>query len=85
MSIIVSAFIAKKSPISSQPAESWHTIRTKTEYNPVPLHPFENCADISYLKEQFKLHQIRDVCTLLTGGLACNDMLRMLPYQFKNR
>ena len=56
-----------------------------SEYNPVPLQPFGNCADISYLKEQFKLHQIRDVCTLLTRGLACNGMIRMLPYQFKNK
>ena len=55
------------------------------KYNPVPLLPFGNCADISYLKEQFKLHQIRDVCTLLTRGLACNGMIRMLPYQFKNK
>ena len=56
----------------------------QTKYNPVPLHPFGNCADISYLKEQFKLHQIRDVCTLLTRGLACNGMICMLPYQFNN-
>ena len=44
-----------------------------------------NCADISYLKEQFKLHQIRDVCTLLIRGLACNGIICMLPYQFKNK
>ena len=35
-------------------------------------------------EEQFKLHQIRDVCTLLTRGLTGNGMIRMLPYQFKN-
>ena len=80
----MSASIAKLSPILSHPVESWHSIRT-AEYNSVPLHAFGNCADISYLKEQFKLHQIRDVCTLLTRGLACNGMLRMLPYQFKNK
>ena len=28
MSIIVSASMAKQSPISSQPVESWHSIRT---------------------------------------------------------
>ena len=93
MSIIVSASMAKKSPISSQPVEIIiHGIvfGLQTGYNPVPLHPFGNCADISYLKEQFKLHQIRNVCTLLTRGLACNGMIRirmirMLPYQFKNK
>ena len=57
----------------------------QTEYNSVPLHPFGNCADIAYLKEQFKLHQIRDVCTLLPRWLACNGMIPMLPYQFTNK
>ena len=84
MSIIVSASMAKLSPISSQPVEHGIVLGLQTEYNPVPLYLFGNCADISYLKEQFKLHQIRDVCTLLTRELACNGMIRMLPYQFKN-
>ena len=86
MSIIVSASMAKYSPISSQPVEIHGIVLgLQTEYNPVPLHPFGNCADIFYLKEQFKLHQIKDVCTLLTRGLACNGMIRMLPYQFKKK
>ena len=56
----------------------------QTENNPVPVHPFWNFADISYLKEQFKLHQMTDVCTLSIRGLACYGLLCMLPYQFKN-
>ena len=49
------------------------------------LEHYSTEATISYLKEQYKLHQLRDVCTLLTRGLACNGMIRMLPYQFKNK
>ena len=37
----------------------------QTKYISVPLHPFGNCVDISYLKEQFKLYLIRNVCILL--------------------
>ena len=40
---------------------------------------------MSYIKEQFKLRQISDVCTLLAKGLACNNMLHMLIYQIKNK
>ena len=85
MSIIVSASIAKYHPFHHNQWNHGIVLGLQTEYNPVPLHPFGNCADISYLTEQFKLHQIRDVCTLLTRGLACNGMIRMLPYQFKNK
>ena len=37
------------------------------------------------LQTKFAGGIIRDVCTLLTRGLACNGMIRMLPYQFKNK
>ena len=40
-----------------------------------------NFADIPYLKEQFKLSRIRDVCTLSVGALSCNSLLHMLPKQ----
>ena len=43
-----------------------------------------NIADVSYLKEQFKVHRIRHVCTLSAGALACNNLLHMLLYEFKN-
>ena len=41
--------------------------------------PLGNFADIPYLKEQFKLSRIRDVCTLSVGALSCNSLLHMLP------
>ena len=43
--------------------------------------PLGNFADIPYLKEQFKLSRIRDVCTLSVGALSCNSLLHMLPKQ----
>ena len=43
--------------------------------------PLGNFADIPYLKEQFKLSRIRDVCTLSVGALSCNSLLHTLPKQ----
>ena len=43
--------------------------------------PLGNFADIPYLKEQFKLSKIRDVCTLSVGALSCNSLLHTLPKQ----
>ena len=43
--------------------------------------PPGNFADIPYLKEQFKLSRIRDVCTLSVGALSCNSLLHTLPKQ----
>ena len=40
--------------------------------------PLRNFADTSYLKEQSKLRQIRDVCTLYAETLACNSLYYML-------
>ena len=37
-----------------------------------------NFADISYLKENFKLRLLRGVYTLYAGALACNSVLHML-------
>ena len=43
-----------------------------------PPHPLENFADISYLKENFKPHLLRDVCTLCSGALVSDSLLHML-------
>ena len=40
--------------------------------------PLENFADISYLKENFKPHLLRDVCTLCSGALVSDSLLHML-------
>ena len=40
--------------------------------------PLGNFADISYLKENFKPHLFRDVCTLCSGALVTDSLLHML-------
>ena len=40
--------------------------------------PLGNFADISYLEENFKPHLLRDVCTLCSGALVSDSLLRML-------
>ena len=40
--------------------------------------PLGNFADISYLKENFKPHLLRDVCTLCSGALVSDSLLHML-------
>ena len=40
-------------------------------------------ADIFLLIVQFKLHLIRDVCTLCVGALVWNSVLHALLYQIK--
>ena len=43
-----------------------------------PPPPLGNFADISYLKENFKPHLLRDVCTLCSGALVSDSRLHML-------
>ena len=45
---------------------------------PAPPHPLGNFAGISYLKENFKPHLLRDVCTLFSGALVSDSLLHML-------
>ena len=40
--------------------------------------PLGNFADISYLKENFKPHLLRDVCNLCSGALVSDSLLHML-------
>ena len=44
----------------------------------LPPPPLENFADISYLKENFKPHLLRDVCTLCFGAFVSDSLLHML-------
>ena len=48
------------------------------ELKKVLLPPLGNFADISYLKENFKPHILRDVCTLCSGALVSDSLLHML-------
>ena len=50
-----------------------------------PPPPLGNFADISYLKENFKPHLLRDVCTLCSGALVSDSLLHMLLYQTKEK
>ena len=43
-----------------------------------PAPPPGHFADISYLKENFKPHLLRDVCTLCSGALVSDSLLHML-------
>ena len=43
-----------------------------------PPPPLGNFADISYLKENFKPHLLRVVCTLCSGALVSDSLLHML-------
>ena len=52
-----------------------HRLRAKKGPAPPPLGNF---ADISYLKENFKPHLLRDVCTLCSGALVSDSLLHML-------
>ena len=40
--------------------------------------PLGNFADVSYLKENFKPHLLRDVCTLCSGALVSDSLLHIL-------
>ena len=51
-------------------------IRLRAKKGPAP--PLGNFADISYLKENFKPHLLRDVCTLCSGALVSYSLLHML-------
>ena len=44
----------------------------------LPPPPLGNFADISYLEENFKLHLLRDVCTLCSGALVSDSLSHML-------
>ena len=50
--------------------------RLRAKKGPAP--PLGNFADISYLEENFKLHLLRDVCTLCSGALVSDSLLHML-------
>ena len=61
-------------------------IRLQAKNGPAPPPPpKESFADISLPKENFKLHRIRDVCTLCDGALVSDSMLHMLPYKIKKK
>ena len=55
-----------------------HGIMIDFELKKVLLPPLGNFADISYLKGNFKLHLLRDVCTLCSGALVSDSLLHML-------
>ena len=54
------------------------TNRLQAKKGPAPPPPLGNFADISYLKENFKPHLLRDVCTLCSGALVSDSLLHML-------
>ena len=56
----------------------YETINIDFELKKVLLPPLGNFADISYLKENFKPHLLRDVCTLCSGALVSDSMLHMI-------
>ena len=47
--------------------------------------PLGNFADISYLKEYFKPHPLRDVCTLCLEVLVSDNLLHILLKQTKKK
>ena len=51
--------------------------RLRAKKGPAPPPP-RNFADISNLKENFKPHLLRDVCTLCSGALVSDSLLHML-------
>ena len=53
------------------------TIRLRAKKGPAPP-PLGNFADIAYLEENFKIHLLRDVCTLCSGALVSDSLLHML-------
>ena len=57
---------------------SYNIIDFELKKGPAPPHPLGNFADISYLKENFKSHLLRDVCTLCSGALVSDSLLHML-------
>ena len=72
-------------------AKMYFDYSLKTEQNIVLIReyfcsPLVNFGDISYLLENLKLRQIRDVFTLCAGVLVTDSLLHTLPYQFlKNK
>ena len=57
--------------------EVCYNSRLRAKKGPAPP-PLGNFADISYLKENFKPHLLRDVCTLCSGALVSDSLLHML-------
>ena len=43
------------------------------------IAPLGNFASLSYLKEDFKLRLLIDVCTMFAGALVSDSLLHMLP------
>ena len=58
--------------------EFFHTVNIDFKLKKVLLPPPGIFADISYLEENFKLHLLRDVCTLCSGALVSDSLLHML-------
>ena len=58
-------------------------LRLRAKKGPAP--PLGNFADITYLKEDFKPHLLRDVCTLCSGALVSDSLLHMLLQQTKEK
>ena len=56
----------------------WKEIVIDFELKKGPAPPTREFADISYLKENFKPHLLRDVCTLCSGALVSDSVLHML-------
>ena len=64
-----------KCNVSSQ-RKNRSSYRLRAKKGPAP--PLGNFADISYLKDNFKPHLLRDVCTLCSGALVSDSLLHML-------
>ena len=62
-------------------SNSLSTVRLRAKKGPAPPPPLGNFADISYLKENFKPHLLRDVCTLCSGALvSLNHLIIQISY-----
>ena len=46
--------------------------------NVITLHG--SFTNLSYLKEDYKLRLLIDVCTMFAGALISDNLLHMLPY-----
>ena len=49
------------------------------------IAPHGNLVNLSYLKEDFKLRLLIDVCTMFAGALVSDSLLHMLPYQIRKK
>ena len=63
---------------NSKALQIFFIIRLRAKKGPAPPPPLGNFADISYIEENFKLHLLRDICTLCSGALVSDSLLHML-------